>query len=229
MILLAFAANNLNAQTKMDAGIVFIPSITNIHANHDLEQYKSLFAMNYGLKASLVKEKFAFSTGLLHYTQGAQFQVEQSTVNIPEGTGEFFDVFIRIKAIMIPLSVDYLIKISEQTQLFAGLGLYTGYIYSQQMENTSIPENYQPDPFFTPHYPVQRFIDLDFFDDIYLGINAGLGVKYLISQKFNFQIRPNLLYQIRKKQPEEKYAWTNRLISYSIDVSIFYSFGSNQE
>jgi hypothetical protein len=74
----------VNAQSKIDLGLVAIPSITNIHANHDLAPYESLFAMNYGLKANLVKEKFAFSGGLLHFTQGTQFQAMTSSVNYPE-------------------------------------------------------------------------------------------------------------------------------------------------
>jgi hypothetical protein len=98
------------------------------------------------------------------------------------------------------------------------------------MENTSIPENYQPDPFFTPHYPVSRFLDVDIFNEFYLGMNAGIGLKQTIFDKFSVQLRPNLLYQIRKKlKPVEKYAWTNRLMSYSLDVGVFYRFGGNQE
>ncbi|MBA3285810.1 MAG: hypothetical protein H0U27_12230 [Nitrosopumilus sp.] len=227
ILLYVLGINLLHAQSKLDVGLIAIPSITNVHANHDFAPYNPLFALNYGIKAQLYREKFAFSSGLLHFTQGAQFQVEKSTVNIPEGTGEFFDIYIRVKTLVIPLSVDYLFKISEKTQLFAGLGFYTGYIYSQQMENTSIPENYHPDPFFTPAYPVNRFSDIDHFNHFYLGINPGIGVKYLISPKLNFQIRPNLLYQIRKKQPEEKYPWTNRLISYSVDVGFSFRFGTD--
>lgn len=212
------------AQTRIDIGLTAIPSLSTFNSGGQFKYYKYIHPFNYGLNTTFNKGKFIFSSGILHLTQGTKLEVSLTTSTNPQGTEGFFDVFIRIKAIAIPINADYILISKNKTEIFAGLGLYSGYIYSQQQENTSIPENYQPPSnIIYAGGPPKRFTDLDIFDKYYFAGNAGIGVRRFLNDKWSFQFRPNFLFQIRENLPADKYAWTNRLMTFSFDVGLFYN------
>ena len=108
---------------------------------------------------------------------------------------------------------------------FCGAGIWVGYIYSQQQENTSIPDDYQPDTTIISTQPLTRFTDVDIVDDFYWGVNVGIGLKHYFTKKFSLKVRPNFLFQLRKELPSDTNAWTNRLMTFSIDIGFYYSIG----
>lgn len=217
-------STTLTAQTRIDFGLAAIPTLSTMNTGGKAEHFNYILPFNYGLRTIFKKEKFAFSTGIIHLTQGAKFEALTTTASNPEGTGEYFDVFIRAKAVTVPLNVDYILKPNDKTEIFGGLGLYAGYIYSQQQENTSTPKDYQPDSTIISDYPLERFTNLDIFSDYYFAINIGLGLRQLLNDKLSLQIRPKFLFQLRQKLPADQYAWTNRLMSFSLDIGLFFSF-----
>lgn len=205
-------------------GLTAIPSLSTFNTSGQFKYYKYIYSLNFGIRASFKKQKFIFSTGILHLTQGTKFDVLQTTSSNPQGTGESFDVFLRIKAITIPINVDYIFISKNKLEVFAGLGLYSGYIYSQQQENTSIPKNYQsPSNIISAGGLPTRFTDLDIFDKYYFAGNAGIGVRHIFNEKWCFQFRPNFLFQIRENLLADKYAGTNRLMTFLFDAGLFFS------
>ena len=173
------------AQTRLDIGVVAIPSLSKFNTECKYE-YKYLAPFNFGLKTNITYKKFIFSTGMLYFKQGTRFTVDKSDPNNPELVTGTFDVFIRVKAIVIPLNVDYIFLTKNKTELTTGIGLYVGHIYSQQQENTSIPENYQPPSNIIYLYPPERFTNMSLFDGIYFGGNIGLSIRHNINNNWNY-------------------------------------------
>ena len=133
----------------------------------------------------------------------------------------------RIKAITIPINVDYILISKNKTEVFAGLGLYSGHIYSQQQENTSIPQNYlPPSNVIYNGGPPTRFTDVNIFDKYYFAGNADIAIRHFFNEYWGFQFRPNFSFQIREKLPANKYAWTNRLMTFSFDIGLFFNLNS---
>lgn len=212
-----------SALAQTEVGIIVAPSATNFYTGNTSIENQYTFPVNFGLGLSHAYKRFTFSTGLLHFTQGMKFEVEERNENnLP--TGETFDIIIRAKAIIVPLNIDYNFVSKTKTKLFAGVGLSTGYIYSQQLENTAFPNDWMTtDPNTTNPDPPQRFTDVQFFNDVYFGLNARVGIKHRLSDKFSLAIRPNLLLQLREELPEATYGWTNRMMSFSLDFGLYYT------
>ncbi len=213
---------NLNAQTEI--GALISPSASNAHTGTSIASPQYIYPVNYGIKISHTHKRFVFSTGLLHLTQGMKYEIEARNENNLR-TGENFDLITRAKTITIPVNVDFNFISTSKTTVFAGVGFYTGYIYSQQQENTGFPKYWAPDPNITYPDPPQRFVDVQTFDVMYFGLNGGVGIKQQLTDKLSLQARPNFLFQLREELPEASFAWTNRLMTFSLDVGILYTLG----
>ncbi len=226
LLFCTFALFPLYSQPAFKVGLIGSPSVSNLHGRPDWNKTDNISSVNFGLKAYLSTGRWAFSTGILHLTQGASFEYEETSTANPEGTGEKFDVYFRARGITIPIGVDYIFWKNENTQLFGGAGIYLGDLYKQEEENTSIPEDFKPDPLVTyPYGPPSRFRESKWFDDFYAGANVGLGLNQKLSDRMSVQFRPNFLYQLRKSKSAEQAAWTNRLMSFALDVGVFYHLG----
>lgn len=224
-LIVQIASSNLMAQKNFSLGLIAIPTLSTINTQGSHDDYQFIFPFNYGVRVISQKGKFIFSSGLLNLTQGTKFKVLKTSASNPQGNGEYYDIIIRTKTIALPVNADYIFKSKNKREFFGGIGLFAGYMYSQREVNTSVPKDYKPDSTIISAYPIQRFWDLEIFDDYYFGINAGLGVRQFLNDKLSFHFRPNFLFQLRKKLPPDKYAWTNRLMSFSLDIGLFYRFG----
>jgi hypothetical protein len=221
-IVLALCLCGINGHAQTEIGALISPSASNAHTGTSMASPQYIFPFNYGIKISHTHKRFVFSTGLLHLTQGMKYEIEARNENNVR-TGENFDLITRAKAITIPINIDFNFISTSKTNVFAGVGLYTGYIYSQQQENTGFPKYWAPDPNITYPDPPQRFVDVQTFDPLYFGINAGVGIKQQLTDKLSLQARPNFLFQLREELPEASFAWTNRLMTFSLDVGVFYT------
>jgi len=213
-----------SAQNKIEIGLLGAPSFSTINTGGKSKFYKYIHPFNYGLRVNYQMRKLFFSTGILRLTQGTKFKVEITTTDIPEGGISFCDFFLRTKGIILPINCDYIILKTDGILVFAGLGLYNGYIYSQQQENTSIPEDYKQDPNLLTSTPIKRFNDIEIVNKYYCAFNMDIGLKIKLNKHFSFNFRPNFVYQLRKQLPTDKYAWTARLMSFSLDMGFYYSF-----
>jgi hypothetical protein len=116
------------------------------------------------------------------------------------------DIKLRTKGIILPINCDYTILKTNGMLLYAGLGIYNGYIYSQKQITLSETN------------------DIDIVNKYYCGFNADIGFKVKLSEHFNLDFRPNFIYQLRKELPSSKYLWTDRLMSFSLDIGLYYTF-----
>lgn len=228
ILTLIFISKIVFTQSRYDYGLAAVPTYSTINTEGHVDGYKYISPLNYGIYIAYKKKKILISSGILKITQGTKFETEITTVDQPEGGTGTYDLFIRVKGIIIPLNFNYVLT-SNNTEISGGVGIYSGYIFSQQLENTSIPKDYQPpDNIVYFGDPPKRFVDLDWFDKYYLGINIGFGLQQYFCKKMSFIIRPNFLFQLRKELPRDEYVWTNRLMSFSLDVGLCYSIGRDK-
>lgn len=216
-LITAFAAN---AQLGLGASVS--PSISTFHTGDQSLSGTYTYPVNFGVKVSYRHQRWFFTTGLLHVTQGSKYEFLKTSEDNPEGWGEFFDVFIRARALMLPLNANYILLERGRHSFMGGAGLYTGWVYSQKQEDTSEPEGAQRDPGVNYTYSQNWDGELDVFDKLYWGLNIGLAWRYELTDCFNLQLRPNFLYQLREDQPSSTNARTNRMMSYAVDVGFFY-------
>jgi len=145
--------------------------------------YGYIKPLNYGVSVSYSVNNLLLSTGISHITQGVKYRdIEVAAEDLPEGGIGKYDMFLRVRGLMVPINIDYLYTLNK-ISLIGGVGLYSGYIYHEQFENTSVSENDE-----------ERFVNTQYFKKIYWGINIGLGLKYFINDKLHMQLRPNFLY-----------------------------------
>ncbi len=203
---LFFQSPSILAQNKIEIGLLGMPSFSTINTGGNTKFYKYIHPFNYGLRVNYRMRKLYFSTGILHLTQGTKFRTEITTTDNPEGGIGSFDIFLRAKGIIFPINCDYIILKTDGILLYAGLGLYNGYIYSQQQVT------------------VLGFSDIEIVNKYYCGFNMDIGLKVKLREHFSLDFRPNFVYQLRKNLPTDKYVWTNRLMSFSLDIGFYYSF-----
>lgn len=211
-ISLLLACISISGQNKWDAGILLSPSISQIDRESFTKYYDEIFPFNEGIRVNYQYHKFYFSSGLLHLTFGEKWSDEISTTDQPEGGLAYYTQKIKIRGYFLPLNVNYIVVDKKKIQLYAGVGLYTGYIYSQK---------------FYPGF--REPIPMKIVDTLYVGVNAGLGIKYRLSNRFSILFNPNFLYQLRKEIPhEDMLAYTPRLWLVSFDLGIYYQFGKKE-
>lgn len=206
-ILALILITTISVKAQFDFGLTGIPSLSRFHIEDQDLSDTYIYPVSYGLSVNYHHNRFMFSSGILHMTQGRKFKFEETTVNNPEGTGEYYDVYFRARSIMVPLLANYKFIESSKSTFFAGTGLYTGYIYSEEWEDHSV---------------LGELTEQDVFNEFYIGLNIGIGLNQQISDNLSLQIRPNFLYQLREKQPESTNAWTNRMMTWALDVGIYY-------
>lgn len=219
-----------NAQFEL--GLVSSPSISTISSTN--EKFKDqdfsnsyTYPLNFGLRANYKFDRFILSTGILHLTQGRKYEIEKTSPIQPEGTGDYYDVFIRARKLVIPINLDFMFLKTSKSIFFGGFGLYIGHIYSQELENTVFPKDWKSNPDITYREPVGRYHSVRMFEDFYAGFNFGLGWRYEITDSLYFQLRPNLLYMLENPAPYS--LDDNRLLSFNLDIGVFYRLGDEFE
>ena len=224
LILSIFISISAKAQTEI--GIALMPGLSTFSDRSEIVSYDYRTTFSYGLKVNHHINRFTISSGVIHLFQGNKLAFEESSVDNPEGTGETFDLHYHTKAFVIPLNLDYDIVSKPGSRFFIGLGLYTGYLYSEYQDNTSL-NNQTIHVAGGQSFQMRNLAttDYDQFNDLYLAINAGIGWQKGFNENFSIQLRPNVLYQLRESLPKENYGWTNRLLSFNLDISLFYRFG----
>ena len=218
LILSIFISISAKAQTEV--GIALMPGISTFHTGGANVNFDYRATFSYGFKVNHHINRFTISSGLLHLVQGKK-DVWKLTSEDGSSTGNL-DVFYHTKSLVVPLNLDYDIVSKSGSRFFVGLGLYTGYLYSEYQDNTPIIERVV---FPDGEEQLPEKTDQHVFNDLYLAINAGIGWQKDFNENFSIQLRPNVLYQLRESLPKENYAWTNRLLSFNLDISLFYRFG----
>lgn len=215
----------LSSRAQLSIGISGCPAISQVH-NKDVEVFADpIYALNAGLWVAYQTKRWQFSAGLRHLTQGGKTEVLETSEN-NQATGETFDLYFRARAIAIPLEVNYHFIQSEKSSFFAGTGVYTGYFYAQRQENTSIPRGGDPNTII--NNPTTRFTDVNVFEDLYLGLNFGLGWERQLSKHLTLRVKPNFLYQLRTEDKTSNNAGSSRLMTYALELGMTYTFPANR-
>lgn len=217
---------HLTVEAQYYLGFQISPAMSTFHHSnrHSSEFY--IFPVSYGVTLDYKYNKFVFSTGLSNVIQGHGFEVMHSNSQFPGGTGEFYDVFIRVKTLMISQEINYSLFERPKSYFFVSVGLNPGYIYSQQIENTSLPLDFSSTT--SPNYTVipitttERVSDVEIFDNFYLGLNLGIGWRQHLSDRFQLQLRPNFLYQIRSDESRSLAPFTYRMMTFSLDMGVYF-------
>jgi hypothetical protein len=214
-ILLFFFPYISKSQNKWETGAFFAPSISKIDEQQFSKYNNPTFPVNYGIRINYNYKKFVFSSGIVHLTQGKKW-IMRHVGNDPEGSEGTVPQKIMIYGWYIPINVNYNFLNRKKISLLSGLGLYTGYIYSQRYYYDLVTKD---------------FNEIQYLDTLGFEFNASISLKYNLSEKFCFIITPDFLYQIRKKIPyvTDHIPPTPRLWSAMLEIGFYYKFGSNKE
>lgn len=195
---------------QVEVGLTIAPSASTFHAKgQDYSSYY-MYPVNFGVTIKKSWGAFNLSSGITHLTQGLKTEGERVTTAEPDGTGEFYTHYDKFRTVAIPLLIGYKVFDKKSTSVHGGFGLYTGYIYSQKSEQDG------------------RTMNLDWFDDLYLGVNVGVTVRQQISDQLSIELRPNYLHQIRKDLPKSTNAWTLRMKTWALGIGVCYQFGKEE-
>ena len=75
---------SIKAQTRYDVGLEFLPSLSKIYTKSNSD-YQFLYPVNYGVRFAVRHNKFIYSTGVLHFTQGSKLIIDIVDEGNPEG------------------------------------------------------------------------------------------------------------------------------------------------
>jgi hypothetical protein len=215
-----FLALAFSARAQLSVGITGSPGMVNIH-NQAIDHFEPIFALHYGLNLAFQTRRWRFSTGLRHLTQGGKSEVLETSETNPQGSGETFDVYLRTRAIALPLEGNYHFIQKDKSSIFVGMGVYVGYFYAQRQENTNIPKGGNPNTII--NNPPTRFTDVNLFEDLYLGLNLGLGWDRQLTEHLTLRVRPNFLYQLRTENKTSNNAGASRLMTYALEIGLSYT------
>jgi hypothetical protein len=216
---LLFTFSEVNSQ-NISIEVYGSPALSIIQTSYNFK-YHYLTSFNPGLKVGYRHNKLNYSIGLLHLTQGAKWPLEVTTASNPEGTGQYENYYLRAKSIIGSIQLDYFIFERNKIRLFGGGGLLFGKVYSQEMEMPDKSQNLSG-VFVSSPYAYQKYVPLAIVDELYIGVNFGVGFKYNVYKGFGTFLRPNIIYQIRNSKSAN--IKENRLVSYSLDIGISYNF-----
>lgn len=204
---------SISADAQVKLGFTVIPSLSRFPVeNYNLSD-AFIYPVSFGLSIIEHKKRFMLSTGVFHFTQGRKFRIKNTIAGNPLGSGDYIDINFRAKTIMIPFIINYKLIENSKSTLFGGIGLNYGYIYS---------EDWDPDPNVFFPFSFRYSSKYNIFHEMYVGLNVGVGYIQKISDKLNLQIRPNCLYQFREIIPRTPNIWTNRMMTWALDVGIFF-------
>ena len=207
-LLFIFSAN---AQVKL--GFTVIPSLSRFPVeNYNLSD-AFIYPVSFGLSINEHQKRFMLSTGVFHFTQGRKFRVKNTIAGNLFVSGDYIDINFRAKAIMIPIFINYKFIENSKSTLFGGIGLNYGYIYS---------EDWDPDPNVFFPFSFRYSSEYNIFHEMYVGLNVGVGYIQKISDKLSLQIRPNCLYQFREIIPRTPNIWTNRMMTWALDIGMHF-------
>ncbi len=210
LITIAFSLPSMAlAQGKFSAGLVATPSASTFMISGSSSTYEYIFPLSFGARVKYQLGDFTISSGVMQLSQGYQFDVDETTISNPQGTGNTYQHRYKSKAIAVPINVDYEVASIGKTSIIGGFGLYLGHIYSYTHQTN--------DPLYNrTDYVVQ-------YEPFFLGLNAGAGMSYRLNQKFSFEARPNIIFQLPTDHSSE-YKTGARQLTYGLDLGIYYHF-----
>lgn len=220
------------ADAQFELGLVGSPSISTIAVtdrkikDQDFSDSYT-FPISYGIRTNFKFQRFIFSTGILHLTQGRKYEVKKTSLTYPEGTGEYYDIYIRARTLVVPLNLDFMFLKTSNSIFLGGFGLYIGRTYSQELEETSFPKDWKAQPHIPPPHSLGRYREIMMFEDLYIGVNFGLAWRREITDHISFHLRPNFLYMLQDPAPYS--LDDNRLLSFNLDIGVFYRLGDEFE
>lgn len=212
LISILFSLNALQAQSSISVGLYISPSISRILDNSIYRGYKYQSNVNFGATVAFEKKKWGFSSGIFHQKLGSKFEVEKSTTDIPEGTGENYDVNIYIRSIAVPLRLYYNFPLNSRLTVSPNVGITPGFIYSQTYE---VPE-------YTVLPPYEAINDLYMFNQIFVAAFAGISLKHALNDTWNIELMPGCSYQFGPQRPDFTTSSRPVLLAFSAELGVKY-------
>ncbi len=215
---------SLSGQSRVEPGITLRPSLSTINSGTYDKGYQHTFTFSYGLDFIVFGDRMAFSYGLLQLSGGATYQMEHTTVEKPEGTNEFIDMKIRVKAISVPVSMYYLFPLGDHLLLMPGAGVYSNMIYAQ--EQVVLPgsdiECIEPGFFTFEPNVIPCTTSLSLFEAHYFAVTPLLGVSHSIGDHLRLRATAGYFIHLRQDRPSQYHAYTPRLRSFTLAFTLNY-------
>lgn len=175
LILLLILQSNLSiGQNSFEIeGNYSITSEKFIPINDANDIFESKLFHSFGLNGRMIfKSKFFVISGLHLKRFGTKFDVEETTIQNPGGTGEFYEVNWNTNSIDIPIKMGYYFLNRNNFRFGLAFGISNSYVINQKQKARGEEE------------------DIETYEDNIFNLNSNLEIGYLIREKLVINLMP---------------------------------------
>ena len=208
-------ASGLYAQKDIQVGVLANSIVPGVVLDPSMPELNLLQDINYGLLVKWVRDDYAFSSGIAHFTK-TEFGVPNNFERLisPTIDPQFFPKFYRFKTIGIPINLDCYVVNNQRFKSFFGLGIYSGWVYSQRSNTRFL--NFQDNVRdLEPHEKIPEW---------FASFNMGGGVSYKLFRHVDVMLRPNVIIQISNTKMSHILAFSKENLRFHTDFGLFYTF-----
>ncbi len=175
VILLFILQSNLTiAQNSFEIeGNYSITSEKFIPTNNANDIFESKLYHSFGINGRMIFKSKFFVIGGLHLKRfGTKFDVEETTIQNPEGTGEFYEVNWNANSIDIPIKLGYYFISRDKFRFGIALGISNSFVIDQTQKARG------------------EDIEIETYEDYIFNLNSNLEIGYSISENFTVNLIP---------------------------------------
>lgn len=170
---------NLAGQKSFEIGSNYILTSEKLFSSSVNNLFKNEIFHSFGLNSKLILKSGWFFKGALNYqNNGTKLQIEETTPNIPEGTGNFNEAIWRIRSIGVQVNAGYYFLNKKSVKIGVATGLNNLFVTKQEQEFLDTKSS-----------------DLNIYNDYLLLLNTNVDIRIQLSQKLCFNVVP--LFQIQ--------------------------------
>lgn len=134
LLILILQSNLLTAQHSIELEAIYSISSEKFAPTNDaLDIFDSKIFHSFGLNGRKVFKSKIFAIAGIHLRRfGTQFDVEETTESMPEGTGEFFEVNWNANSIDIPVRLGYYFLDRNTLRIGFAIGISNSFVLNQK-------------------------------------------------------------------------------------------------
>jgi len=187
IIIIFLQANLFFAQSSFEIEGIYTITSEKFVSESDKENFDSKLFNSFGVSGKRIFKSNIFVKGGLHLKSfGTKFDVEETTIQIPDGTGEFYEVNWNAKSVDIPINVGFYFLNTDKLRLGISMGGNNSFIISQSQKTKGIES------------------DIEVYNDYVFQLNSNLEIGIKLTNKIILNIVPVLQRQINSNFVEYK-------------------------
>ena len=204
IIIVLIQSNITSAQNSYEIGGIYSLMSEKLMPNNAEDIFNDKIFHSVGINSYITfNSRFLIKGGVHFQNFGTKIQIEETTIQMPEGTGDFFDVNWTGKSIDIPINLGIYILNRKKLRLGVAIGGNNRFIFSQSKELKGAD------------------LDTRIYKEYIFQFNTSIEIGIRLNDNFILNISPILQKQMNSNSNEYK----QRGIGCQIGVS--YCLGKN--